>query len=72
MEKEQKLMELCKKFIVDNTISCPETICQCDWVIEHAYDFIEDICEIVGYHNCQLPTTKVVGLLGDGQGKLVD
>ena len=43
-------MKLCKKFIKDNEISCPETICQSDKVIQNAYDFIEEICEIVGYH----------------------
>lgn len=42
--------EQCKKFIEENRISCPETIGQCDHVIENAYDFIERICDIVGYY----------------------
>lgn len=51
MSKEQKLLKLCQKFIKDNKISCPEAIYQCDWVINNAYDFIENICDIVGYLN---------------------
>jgi hypothetical protein len=47
--KEQRLLELCQKFINDQGISCPETIYQTDRVIENAYAFIEDICDIVGY-----------------------
>jgi hypothetical protein len=43
------LESFCRKFIEDNGITCPETIGQCDWVIENAYDFIEGICERVGY-----------------------
>jgi len=50
MSNEDKLTEICKKFVADNTISCGETIYQCDWVIENAYEFIESICEVVGYH----------------------
>jgi len=49
MTKEQQLFELCKKFIEDQSIGCAETIYQTDWVIENAYEFIEDICNIVGY-----------------------
>ena len=49
MTKEQQLFELCKKFIEDQNIGCAETIYQTDWVIENAYEFIEDICNIVGY-----------------------
>ena len=49
-EKEMNdLHALCLKFINDQKIDCAETIHQTDWVIENAYGFIEDICEIVGY-----------------------
>ena len=49
-EKEMNdLHALCLKFINDQKIDCAETIHQTDWVIENAYEFIEDICEIVGY-----------------------
>ena len=44
-----KLWNLCIKFIEEQEISCPETIYQTDWVIENAYEFIEDICNEVGY-----------------------
>jgi hypothetical protein len=48
-EDKTKLWELVSKFINENQIYCEETIYQTDWVIEHAYSFIEDCCEIVGY-----------------------
>jgi CO dehydrogenase/acetyl-CoA synthase epsilon subunit len=49
MTKEQELFELCKKFIEEQNIFCAETIYQSDRVIENAYEFIEDVCNIVGY-----------------------
>lgn len=49
-EKEMNdLHALCLKFINDQKITCAETVFQSDHVIENAYGFIEDICEIVGY-----------------------
>lgn len=39
--------------MVDNSIDCEETIYQCDWVIENAYDFIGDLFNIV---KSELPT----------------
>jgi DNA-directed RNA polymerase subunit RPC12/RpoP len=47
---KDKLWEACNEFIKHNQISCPETIHQCDWVNENSYEFIEKICEIVGYY----------------------
>jgi hypothetical protein len=44
------LLEHCQAFIRDQEIGCPETIHQCDWVIENAYEFIQGVCDIVGYH----------------------
>ena len=35
------------KFMIDNRISCGETVYQCDWVIENAYEFIDELFEIV-------------------------
>jgi hypothetical protein len=49
MSKEKQLMALCKKFIDEQDIHCGETIYQSDRVIENAYSFIEDVCNIVGY-----------------------
>lgn len=48
-EKKIQLMELCQRFIDENDIYCPETVAQTDHVIVNAYDFITEICEIVGY-----------------------
>lgn len=46
---QSQLWYVCKKFVEEQQINCPETIHQCDWVIENAYSFIEEICAIVGY-----------------------
>ena len=51
MTKEQELFERCKKFVEEQNIFCAETIYQSDRVIENAYEFIEDICDIVGYND---------------------
>lgn len=48
-EKKIKLYDLCLKFINENDIYCDETVYQSDRVIQEAYDFIAEICEIVGY-----------------------
>jgi hypothetical protein len=45
----QALLLLCKKFIDEHDIGCAETIYQTDRVIEDASEFIEAICDIVGY-----------------------
>jgi hypothetical protein len=45
----EKVLAIVEKFVVDQRIHCPETIHQCDWVIENAYEFIEDLCEVAGY-----------------------
>jgi hypothetical protein len=44
---KELLFERVRKFIDDNGITCEETIHQCDWVIENAYEFIEDLFNIV-------------------------
>ena len=46
---EERLLAHCRAFISKQGISCSETVYQCDWVIENAYEFIDGICEIVGY-----------------------
>ena len=45
------LWNKCIQFIKEQNINYPETIYQTDWVIENAYGFIEDVCDIVGYQN---------------------
>ncbi len=49
MTKEQELLMLCQAFINKHNIWGDEMIYQTDKVIEDAYEFIEDICKIVGY-----------------------
>lgn len=44
-----ELHRICLEFIHKQRIHCPETIYQTDRVIENAYEFIEQICNIVGY-----------------------
>ena len=39
-----------ERFIDDNGIGCAETIYQSDRVIQNAYEFIEELCELVGYY----------------------
>lgn len=46
--KDALLAEV-KTFVKEQRISCPETIYQTDRVIENAYEFIEKLCDIVGY-----------------------
>jgi len=47
---KDKLWQLCRAFVENNKISCPETVYQSDHVIEHGYDFITEVCKIVGFH----------------------
>lgn len=44
---EEELLARVKKFMMDNKVSCEETIYQCDWVIENAYEFIADLYNII-------------------------
>lgn len=48
-EQKIKLYDLCKKFVKDQTIWGPECVYQSDRVIENAYVFIAEICDVVGY-----------------------
>jgi hypothetical protein len=43
------LLKICQDFIKNNKISCAETVYQTDRVIENVYEFIESVCNIVGY-----------------------
>ena len=45
------LRTLVKKFIEDNTIHCAESVYQTDWVAENSLEFIESLCEVVGYYD---------------------
>ena len=48
--KKDELLEVCQDFIEAQRITSPETIYQSDAVIENAYEFINRVCDIVGYH----------------------
>lgn len=43
------LWQHCVNFIEKQNIYCRETVYQTDRVIENSYEFVADICEIVGY-----------------------
>jgi hypothetical protein len=45
------LWNKCLEFVESQRISYAETIYQSDRVIENAYEFIEDVCDIVGYND---------------------
>jgi GTP-dependent phosphoenolpyruvate carboxykinase len=45
----KSLHDHCVKFIQSQRITCAETVYQSDRVIVNAYEFIEGVCEIVGY-----------------------
>ena len=45
-----KVLEITRKFILDNHITCSEVIHQTDWVIENAYGLIQQLCDVAGYH----------------------
>jgi hypothetical protein len=43
------LRVLVKRFIEDNKIRCAESVYQTDCVAENSLEFIESLCEVVGY-----------------------
>ena len=48
-----ELLEVCMKFIQDNQINCRENIYQSDRVVLNAQEFIERICDVVGYYDVE-------------------
>ena len=48
-EKALKLYDIVEQFIEDQRIWGEECVYQTDRVIENAYDFIAELCDIVGY-----------------------
>lgn len=52
-KRDDALLAHCEKFIRDQQITCSEAVHQTDRVIENAYEFIEGVCEIVGYHQTE-------------------
>lgn len=55
VERLKKLEDICKSFVSQMEIRCAETIFQCDRVITNAYDFIENVCDCIGYHQDEEP-----------------
>lgn len=51
VDDAESLVFLCQKFIKEQKIRTPESVYQMDNVIENAYEFIEQVCDIVGYHD---------------------
>ena len=49
-EQKEALWEAVANFIDEQQISCAEAIAQNDYAITNAYDFIEQLCDIVGYY----------------------
>lgn len=49
MTEPDDITEYCRMFIARHNITCLETIYQMDEVIEAAFEFIEGICDRVGY-----------------------
>lgn len=47
---KEMLWEHCQKFIKNQRIRCAETIYQADRVVVNACEFIEGVCDLVGYH----------------------
>lgn len=45
-----RLFDMCTQWIVKMRITCPEAVYQCDRIAEEATTFIEQVCDIVGYH----------------------
>lgn len=46
-EFNKKVTDHVIKFMIDNEITCEETVYQCNRVIENAYDFIEELFKLV-------------------------
>lgn len=47
--KAERVLTIVEAFVRKQRITCAETISQTDRVIENAYDFIEDLCNVAGY-----------------------
>ena len=48
--KARECLRIVDKFVKDNRISCAEAVTQSDRVIQNAYEFIEDLCDVAGYY----------------------
>jgi hypothetical protein len=46
-----RLWKYCEQFIKKQNVNCPEAVYQSDNVVLNSYEFIEGVCEIVGYYD---------------------
>lgn len=51
LKQAQALVRHCEQFVADQQISCEETVYQSDRVIVNAYEFIQGVCDLVGYYD---------------------
>ena len=50
MRIDSELFDLCKDFIRESEISCPETIYDRDSLQLQCLELLEQICDLIGYH----------------------
>lgn len=50
LQQARALVAHCEQFVQDQRIHCAETVYQTDRVIQNAYEFIQGVCDIVGYY----------------------
>ena len=48
-DERRRIYEICARFILENKISSPEAIYQMDNVNLNSFEFIEEICDVIGY-----------------------
>jgi hypothetical protein len=49
-ERAEKVLQLVEAFVKEQEVSCSEAIYQNDNVIVGAYEFIDQLCEVAGFH----------------------
>lgn len=50
IQEGAKLRQIVKDFVEAQQIFGPECVYQSDRVIENAYEFIQELCDVAGYH----------------------
>jgi len=45
----EQTLSICEKFIEENKITCVEVIYQYDLVSENSLEFIQKLCDLIGY-----------------------
>ena len=48
-EKAERVLKIIEQFVIDQRISCDETIYQSDRVIVNAYDLMYELINVAGY-----------------------